>query len=284
MPRKILLSFLICFFCSAVTRLSAQFYYQDILSSKTNHARYQLYKTQKVSKILLKPSEGDGSPSEGFSFEQSFNSSYTQLKTTAALKSGTKSSMINYYNAAGYLYRTVDSSQESVSIYEYAYDSTGKPVSVLNTSRVIGEKTKSTEIHKWEYNAEGKPVKMLRIREETDSSEVKLSLDEQGNVADEQAVRKGIGGDKVYYYYDADNRLTDIVRYQEKLGKLLPDYTFDYTPEGRVSEMRVTQNGGTDYFIWKYVYLENGLLAKELCYNKQKKLIGKVEYEYESRK
>jgi hypothetical protein len=59
-------------------------------------------------------------------FEQSFNNSYTQLKTTAALKSGTKSAMVNYYNSAGYLYRTVDSSQESVSIYEYAYDSTGK--------------------------------------------------------------------------------------------------------------------------------------------------------------
>ena len=88
----------------------------------------------------------------------------------------------------------------------------------------------------------------------------------------------------MYYYYDTENRLTDIVRYYDKLGKLLPDYTFDYYPDGRVSEMRTTQGGGADYFIWKYAYTETGLKSKELCYNKQKKLVGRVEYAYESRK
>ncbi len=122
----------------------AQFYYQDILSSKTNHEQYGLYKQQKISRIIIKSSEADGSASEGFSLEQSFNAGYTQLKSSTSLKSGTKSSLVNYYNNTGYLYRTVDSTDESVSIYEYAYDSAGNPVSIVNTSRAVGEKAKTT--------------------------------------------------------------------------------------------------------------------------------------------
>ena len=284
MPGKIFLISVLSIICAAGSTATAQYYYQDILSSKTNHEQYQLYKKQKVSRIILKSSEADGSPSEGFSFEQSFTNSYTQLRTTTSLKSGSKSSLVNYYNTSGYLYKTVDSTGESVSVYEYGYDSSGNPVSILNTSRAVGEKAKSTEIHVWQYNAGGKPVRMQRIRDEKDSSEVKFILDEKGNVIEEQSYRKGMPGEKIYYYYDEENRLTDIVRYYDKLGKLLPDYTFDYYPDGRISEMMTTQKGGADYFIWKYAYLDNGLKSKELCYDKQKKLVGKVEYAYESRK
>ncbi len=284
MPRKIILISVISFLSATCSTLSAQYYYQDIMSSTTNHEQFKLYKQQKISKILLKSTEADGSPSEGFSFEQNFNNSYTQLKTITSLKSGSKSSLVNYYNATGHLYRTVDSTGESVSIYEYAYDSAGRPLSILNTSRAIGEKTKTTELHLWQYNEQGKPASMKRIRDDKDSSEITFQLDEKGNVIEEQGFRKGIPGEKIYYYYNEDNRLTDIVRYYDKLGKLLPDYTFDYYPDGRISEMRTTQGGGADYFIWKYAYAETGLKSKELCYNKQKKLVGRVEYAYESRK
>jgi YD repeat-containing protein len=284
MPGKIIAVTLLIIFILAGSIASAQYYYQDILTSRTNHEHFQLYKKQKVSRIMVKSFEADGAPSEGFNFEQNFNNSFTQLRTSTSLKSGSKSSLVNYYNASGYLYRTVDSTDEAVSIYEYSYDSTGNPVSILNTSRAIGEKSKSTESHIWQYNAQGKPVKMLRVRDEKDTSEVQFVLDDKGNVIEEQSYRKGTGGEKIYYYYNEENRLTDIVRYYDKLGKLLPDYTFDYYPDGRVSEMRTTQGGGADYLIWKYAYAETGLKSKELCYNKQKKLVGKVEYEYESRK
>ena len=278
---QISLAILISLSCTPVM---AQYYYQDIISSKTNHEQYQAFRLQKISRILIKSSEADGSPSEGFNMEQSFNNSYTQLKTTSSLQSGTKSSMVNYYNTSGYLYKTVDSTDEAVTMYEYAYDSMGMPVSILNTSRAIGDKSKSTEVHIWHFDPKGRPLSMQRIRDEKDSSEIRFKLDDKGNVIEEQTFKKEIPGEKIYYYYDDSNRLTDIVRYYDKLGKLLPDYTFDYLPNGQRSEMMTMQKGGADYFTWKYAYLENGLRAKELCYNKQKKLVGKIEYEYESRK
>ena len=284
MPRKIFVTTLILFVSVAWNSSSAQFYYQDIVSSKSNHEQYQLFKKNKVTKITLKSSEADGAPSEGFAFEQNFNNSYSQLKTTTALKNGSKSSLVNYYNSTGYLYRTVDSTGESVSIYDYSYDSLGRPLTVLNTSRAIGEKAKSTEVHFWQYDVKNFPVKMLRIRDDKDSSEVKFLIDEKGNPIEEQSFRKGVAGEKVYYYYDEQNRLTDIVRFYDKLGKLIPDYTFNYYPDGNLSEMMTTQKGGADYFIWKYAYAETGLKSKELCYNKQKKLVGRIEYEYEIRR
>jgi YD repeat-containing protein len=264
--------------------LFAQYYYKDIISSRNSYEQYLVYRKNKVSKILLKPSEADGSVSEGFSMQQSFNNSYTQLKTNSLLKSGSKTSMVNYYNSQGNLYRTVDSTDEAVSIYEYAYDSAGLILSLLNTSKAIGDKNNSTEIHIWHYNEKGKPKSMQRIRDAKDSSEIRFTVDENGNTIEEQSFRKGVPGEKIYYYYDESNRLTDIVSYNDKLGKLMPDYTFDYLPDNRLSEMMIVQNGGIDYIKWRYTYLDNGLKSKEICYNKQNRLVGKIEYEYESRR
>ena len=44
------------------------------------------------------------------------------------------------------------------------------------------------------------------------------------------------------------------------------------------------QGGGIDYLTWQYTYNEKGLKAKETCSNKQKQLIGRVEYQYEYKK
>ena len=62
----------------------------------------------------------------------------------------------------------------------------------------------------------------------------------------------------IYYYYDNDGRLTDIVRYNQKAGRLLPDYVFEYN-SGRLSSMLFVPAGSTDYQKWIYSYDANGL-------------------------
>jgi hypothetical protein len=44
--------------------------------------------------------------------------------------------------------------------------------------------------------------------------------------------------------------------------------------------MIAVQQGGSDYLTWRYEYAENGLKTRELCLNKQKSLVGKIEYQY----
>jgi hypothetical protein len=145
---------------------------------------------------------------EGFSMEQSFNNSYTQLKTTTQVPGAKeKSVMVNYYNQQGHLYRTVDSSENAITIYEYGYSTEGKMVTIVNTSRSSEDKLKATESHSWSYNEKGFPEKMIRVRENADTMEIRLVVDEKGNVTEEQSIRKGVAGDKVYYYYDVPKRL-----------------------------------------------------------------------------
>ena len=58
----------------------------------------------------------------------------------------------------------------------------------------------------------------------------------KGNVIEELPYIKKISGEKTYYYYDGKNRLTDIVRFNTKARRLLPDYMFEYTENNQVSE------------------------------------------------
>ena len=86
----------------------------------------------------------------------------------------------------------------------------------------------------------------------------------------------------MFYYYDDKNRLTDIVRFNEKLKQLLPDYIFEYEDNGELSTMTVIPEGSSDYQKWYYKYDDSGLRLAEFCYNKKTELLGKIEYDYEA--
>lgn len=260
-----------------------QFYYNDVVVNQQHNRKHQQYKQLRVSRITatsLSPMEQPGT--DPIAVEQQYNSSYSQLRTKASA-GGARSSITNYYNPQGLLYRTVDSSENAVTTYDYQYE--GERLTVLTSSSVpAGEKQRTVEVHAWTYNEQGCPLKMLRVRNGSDSSETRFVCDSQGRVTEEQVFRKNVGGEKIYYYYDDAGRLSDVVRYQEKLGKLIPDYTFDHDTEGRLTAMMVVQNGGVDYQTWRYEYNGQGLLVKESCFSRQKKLVGKLEYSYEMKR
>ncbi len=271
---------LICIFLPLAQLLQAQFYYNDLIQQQQHLSRHQQYREQKVLRIVATSKASDDMQDvTPLTVEQQYNNSYSQLKTQTSAVSG-RSSIANYYNGQGQLYKTVDSSDNAVTTYEYQYQ--GNNLANITSSSVpLGEKTKTVEVHQWSYDSLGKPMQMLRIRNGSDSSLIRLSYDNSGNVSEEQVFKNGVAGEKVFYYYDEQHRITDIVRYQDKLGKLMPDFTFDFNPQGQLSQMMVVQNGGTNYQTWRYSYNNRGLLTAEACYDRQKKLVGKVEYTYE---
>ncbi len=122
---------------------------------------------------------------------------------------------------------------------------------------------------------------MLKIKNGNDTTVVQFILDAKGNIAEERASRRGVVLPAIFYYYDADNHLTDIVRYNERARRLLPIELLEYGEGSRVSSaLIVPEEGNSFYQKWYYEYDEKGLKVKDFCYNKEKELLGSVEYQY----
>jgi len=113
-----------------------------------------------------------------------------------------------------------------------------------------------------------------------ESSDILFALDEQGRISIEKEINSG---KSVYYYYDSKSNLTDIVRENERTGKMLPDYMFEYDEKNRLIKMLNTEDGSSNYLVWLYFYNENGLKSTEKIYSKERKLIGRLEYTYKMR-
>ena len=98
----------------------------------------------------------------------------------------------------------------------------------------------------WSYDAAhaGKPASMLKIKNGTDTTLVTFVSDDKGNIVEERSVRLGQALPTIFYYYDTDNRMTDIVRYSTQAKRLLPLNIFEYE-EGRLRSMLVVPLSGT---------------------------------------
>jgi YD repeat-containing protein len=277
------------FLLSTVAFLTAagvkgQYYYKDIVSHAQNQAKFSRFKKWKVSSVSVTSYEAAGEPSEGFRFNQQINNGYTQAKTVMEMPFSGRMSLTNFYNAQGQLYRTTDSGYQTYTVYEYGYDSLQRLTTIIQQAQAIGDKTRTTETHRWTYDLNGVLQKMVRIKGTTDSSTIQLVTDAEGKVLEEFTVADGKPGEKTYYYYDEKGRLTDIVRYNERAGKLLPDMMFDYYDNGLPRQMVSREPGSFVQSTWIYLYDEKELVTEEKFYNAQKKLAGRMAYQYQFRK
>jgi YD repeat-containing protein len=261
----------------------AQYYYKDLVLSGQTGARWKSYKENKVKNVTLTSFERDEQPSEGFECGQEVSGDYSRITTHTRSASSSESWLIAQYSPAGLPLKIVDTSDTYNSTSEYQYDAAGRISSISNTSLETDNRVRDLEVHLWQYDNKGKPSGMLKIRNGTDTTYIRFVTDEKGNIAEERATRNKAELPTVYYYYDADSRLTDIVRFSARTQRLLPDYVFEYESGDRLASMMVVQEGGSNYQKWLYEYNDKGLKINESCYNKQKQLMGKVHYQYSSR-
>jgi hypothetical protein len=280
MKRFFLILSLSMAFLLANQQSSAQFYYKDLIIHQGNLQQYQLHKNNRVQSISINSFEGNGDKAEGFKFNQLYNASWSQLKTIAEIENSGRNVVINSYNSQGLLYRTTDSSNGNYTVYEYGYDSLSRLIQIQNYTLAIRDKNRSSEIHNWFYDLQGKPEKMERIRDKSDTMIFVFKKDSLGNIIEEQGFNKKNPGEKTFYYYDAGNKLTDIVRYNKRSAKLTPDYMFDYDEKGILMQMVNIPEGGGQSITWIYKYNEQGLKEEESCYLVQKKLAGRMAYQY----
>lgn len=261
------------------TPLFSQYYYKDILVPRQTAETLMRYKAQKVRTVRLESFEADGQPTEGFNGSLSISGNYKEMVTSVESVLGGPSQLTSYFDGTSRLIRTVDTTDGAGSMTEYSYNEKGLVMKVVNVSGSAGG-VKLREEHIWTYDTVGRPLEMLRIKNSSDTTIVSFVVDEKGNVAEENSARQGVKLLGISYFYDGQNRLTDIAAYSAKAQRLLPLYVFEYSDEGLVSSMMVVPEGSDDYQTWHYTYSDKGLKVKEVGYNKRKEMLGRVEYKY----
>lgn len=272
---------------------AAQFYYKDIVINKQLMAEMAVLKEQKIHTIRVKSFDREDEPSEGFFCEKKLKKDYSQFETVTRSYATPASVLTSYFNNKGLLVQSVDSTEISVSYVNYGYDEKGNLVSIGSGSRSADDdySVDASETHLYYYNSNNQPVKLVKVKNNKDSIVIELILDEKGNVAEEKDTKTG---KSYYYYYDAKNRLTDVVYFNTSLRKLLPVMMFEYNTLNQPIQMITAEEGSIFYYTWKYTY-ENGLKVREKCYYNKKgdplireggyapggrNLQGIIEYEY----
>lgn len=271
--KKILLLTIVLRF-SCYTAIS-QYYYKDLVTTQQTNENFQVYKANRINHVKLNSFQGSSPVTEGFVCEQTVNLNQNKVVTYTKTADIGESFFTAFYNPQGLLIKTIDSTEESAGLSIYQYDANNRLIQLRHETHAADNSSSTTESHYWEYTDDGNPKKMFRIKNTVDSTIIEFTIDEKGNVIQEEAFRKKISQGKIYYYYDDKNRLTDVVKYNVKARRLLPDYIFEYEENGELSTMTIVPEGSNDYQKWYYKFDETGLKLVEFCYNKKMNCLEK---------
>lgn len=268
---------LLPFFLFVGSCLHAQYYYKDIIGTRESSDLIRAYQKAGITDVSVKSYDADNTRNEDFLVTQTFSKPHVVLRTRTSEGAARESVLTTYADTAGRVLKTVDSSANLLSITDYVYDNAARLALIKSVSTDSTKRLNETEVHHWEYR-NGLPARMLRIVNGSDTTVVDLKLD-GGKVVEEQSARRGVK-DTVYYYYNGANQLTDIVRYNKRAGRLLPEYMFEYGADGKVIQKITVPANSSAYLIWRYQYNADGLKIKEAIYDRDKTLNGKIEYQY----
>lgn len=257
---------------------NAQYYYNDIVSLKASNSTYKKYKENNILSVTAKSVENDGSPTTGFDYWKKITDGASMIYTHTELEAaGTSDDIEKYSNDR--LVRSQDSSDNVLTVTEYHYDNAGNIALIKTQTEDTAMGTQTTELHQWFYTG-NVADSMIRIKNNTDTTFVQFKKGQNNNISEELWVKKDRIIEHYYYYYNDKNQLTDVVRFNLKAQKLLPDFIIDYDDNGTVSQLTQVPQGSSDYVIWKYIYDDRGLKINDVLYDKRQEMLGTITYTY----
>jgi hypothetical protein len=265
--------------------VSAQFYYQDIVNTARTEANMALLKDNKIVAQVVQSFDEDRNSDNDFRCTRELSPNFRQIRSVTVSRSTGYSAMTSYFNTKGKLTKTIDSTRSIITTVIYmrnTNDTSGKIQEVYLTSYEPKTKYKFTETRRYQYDQQGRLSQMIHFHGDRieDSTTVSFTLDSLGQVSEEIETGKGSKGRRIYYKYNDQGLLSDIVRYSPTRKKMLPDYIFDYDAQNRLGAMTTVNGETATYTIWRYSYDEKGLPIQEECYGKKKELLGTVRYKY----
>ena len=257
---------------------SAQYYYDDIVNNKQILSDLAVLKEKKIKGVKVTSIEPTGEESEGFTCQKKINRDFTEVEIYTATNDSYPNTFISYFNKAGLLQKTVDSSEAGATSIVYSYDDAKRLVSINSSKHFATDDDAGVvfEKHLYKYNAAGILEQMTLVKNNRDTTLYFFQPDDKGNVAIEKNSKTA---EIYYYYYNTKNQLTDIVHSYSFQKKLFTEYSFEYNYAGQLVKMVTSEKEGAYFFTWRYNY-EDGLRTNERCYSKEGRMIGSVEYKY----
>ncbi|WP_298715684.1 hypothetical protein [Chitinophaga sp.] len=254
-----------------------QHYYQDIISTGQTAATMAQFKANKVTGQVVRSLDANQETDNDFVCVRTTQAPYRQLKAVTQSRNSGRSVLTSTFSSSGRLTRTVDSTEHTISTVQYRYTENGLLQEVESGVRGREDKYRLQEKHRYQYDSTGRLLRMFLFKGGADSVVVAFKTDSLGRVTEELEP----GKQRFYYNYDADGKLTDVLRYHPSRKRMLPDYSFEYGTDGKVAAMTVVTVETGDYLIWKYTYDAKGLPQREDCYGKGLELLGRIAYKYE---
>jgi hypothetical protein len=273
--------------------LHAQFYYDDLVATRDLNSKMKAYLAAHVQSVTATGLDPQGRKATDFNEWQDILENGKVLRVST--RNGQAIARTYYrFDEKTRVISSRDSSGEFENITTYIYDANDNPVNIKSVSRDSLHDFDQVKERQYKYT-DGKPSKLLLIQNGTDSLEYVFTLDEHKNVKDEMLYHRGGANNpvyysynehKVYYFYDDQNRLTDVTRYNAKIDRLLPDFMMEYDDNNRVIQ-RITvlstirfDTKRPDYLLWRYAYDDRNLKTKDVMYSKTKELKGSIQYSY----
>jgi hypothetical protein len=270
---------LFCLILFGCNQLQAQYYYNDLMANIQTHKQYKLLRALKVKKIIATAQESANSTPETLLTEE-VSTDGKRIIINTSLQNGKTSRTTTQYEM-GKLKKSESNNKGVESTTLYSYNEAGLPTLIQSTTKDTFLSSLTGEAHQYYYKQDGSPDYAYIIRNQSDTVRVNFTTDNQKSVLEETWTRRNKEIEKYYYYYNDKQQLTDIVRFNSKSKKLLPDFVYTYNEAGNIIQMIQVPRTGNNYITWKYNYNEKGLKTSENCFNKEKQLLGTVGYSYE---
>jgi hypothetical protein len=273
---KQLLALLGCLFTLSA---GAQYYFNDCVSNRQTHRQYNLLRKWKVRSFTVVALPEQAMGKEEVLVTQEMSTDGKRVVIYANETGGKTNRTVTQYEA-GKLVRTTAARRNGEVTTRFFYAPNGLIQRIESTTRDTSLDINQLEVHTYFYKQDTLPDFAYVIRDNSDTVRVEFLTDSLQQVVEEKWWRGTKQLERYYYYYDNSRRLTDIVRFNAKAGKLLPDYIFSYDEEGRTTKMIQVPRFGNNYLTWEYGYDEKGLKMIEKFSSKDRQQAGTLQYRY----
>lgn len=258
----------------------AQYYYQDLIFAQRTAQQFQLLKTAGLKTVTANARNADGSVPDNFAVQQQVDLAANTLSTQTLSDFTGRSELVSRFDANGRLLETSDRSGSFSSTTRYSYTASGLLQSIVVESSDSLQQYSMKEQRIYSYNAAGQPTSMLRVKNNTDSTNIVFVAAENGQPGEEQWWKGKRRLETYFYYYDEQQRMTDVARFNKRAQRILPDLLFEYHPQGWLAKQVSVQANSNQYRTYRYSYDARGLKVKEEILNKQNQIEAVILYTY----